>query len=147
MLAVGSDSATLFATLMVKDFAPHVPIIARVNHVENVERIHRAGADFALSIGQVSGQLLASRLLHRDSISIDPKLRILKTEATTLAESHPRDLEIRQRLGVSIVAVERDQDIIVDFPADFRFDRNDTVYVAGSYESTQNFMGKSGAEA
>jgi hypothetical protein len=36
---------------------------------------------------------------------------------------------------------ERDQDIIVDFPADFRFDRNDTVYVAGSYESTQNFMG------
>ena len=38
------------------------------------------------------------------------------------------------------MAVERDHDIIVDFPADFRFDRNDTVYVAGSYESTQKFM-------
>jgi hypothetical protein len=34
-----------------------VPIIARVNQSENVERIHAAGADFALSISRVAGQI------------------------------------------------------------------------------------------
>jgi voltage-gated potassium channel Kch len=65
VLALDSDSATLFATVIVKDMAPDVPVIARVNQSENVERIHRAGADFALSISQVSGEMLAHRLLGR----------------------------------------------------------------------------------
>ena len=74
ILALDTDSSTLFATVIVKDLAPDVPVIARVNGAENVEKIHRAGADFALSISQVSGQLLARRLLGEESISVDPHL-------------------------------------------------------------------------
>ena len=140
VLAVGSDSATLFATLMVKDFAPHLPIIARVNQIENVERMHRAGADFALSIGQVSGQLLAARLLHREAISIDQQLRIVKTEAAKLAGKHPKELGIREHTGASVVAVEREDRIDVGIDDDFLFTRGDTVYVAGSFEATERFL-------
>ncbi|HEX9453083.1 MAG TPA: NAD-binding protein, partial [Candidatus Binatia bacterium] len=67
ILALSADSTTLFATVIVKDMAPDVPVIARVNRAENVERIYAAGADFALSISQVSGQLLAWRLLGKES--------------------------------------------------------------------------------
>lgn len=63
ILALDTDSVTLFATVILKDLVPEVPVIARVNRSENVERIHRAGASFALSISQVSGQMLAKRLL------------------------------------------------------------------------------------
>src|SRR6185295_10131909 len=62
ILALDTDAATLFATVILKDLAPEVPVIARVNQAENVERIHRAGADFALSISQVSGAMLAKKL-------------------------------------------------------------------------------------
>ena len=65
ILAVDNDSSTLFATVIVKDQAPDVTIIARVNRAENVERIHHAGADFALSISQVSGQILPTACCAR----------------------------------------------------------------------------------
>lgn len=41
ILALDTDSATLFATVILKDLAPDVPVIARVNRADNVERIHR----------------------------------------------------------------------------------------------------------
>jgi Trk K+ transport system NAD-binding subunit len=69
ILALNADSTTLFATVIFKDLAPNVPVIARVNRAENVERIYAAGADFALSISQVSGQLLAWRLLGKESVA------------------------------------------------------------------------------
>ena len=55
VLALNSDDATLFATVIARDIAPDVPVIARVNHARNLDNMHRAGADYALSISDVSG--------------------------------------------------------------------------------------------
>jgi Trk K+ transport system NAD-binding subunit len=140
ILAVDSDAATLFATVILKDFAPEVPVIARVNEAQNVQRIHRAGADFALSISQVSGQILAGRLLGRESISLDPKVEVLMVSADGLEDKHPTELDIRERTGASVVAVERDGELVVDFGPDFRFLKGDEVYVCGSVEATRAFV-------
>ncbi|MCP4204503.1 MAG: TrkA family potassium uptake protein [bacterium] len=140
ILAVDSDAATLFATVILKDFAPEVPVIARVNQAQNVQRIHRAGADFALSISQVSGQILAGRLLGRESISLDPRVKVLKVSSYDLEGKHPSELGIRERTGVSVVAVERSERLILEFGSDFRFLEGDGVYVCGSVEATQSFI-------
>ena len=139
ILAVDSDSATLFATVILKEFAPDVPVIARVNEAQNVERIHRAGADFALSISQVAGQILASRLLGQEAISVDRRLKVMKVSSDALADAHPAELRIREKTGVSVVAVERDEELILEFGADFRFNRADVVYICGSDEATRRF--------
>lgn len=140
VLALDADSATLFATVILKDFAPRVPVIARVNQAENVERIHQAGADFALSISQVSGQMLARRLLGQEAIAIDPQLRLLKVSARGLEGHHPSELGIRERTGCSVVAVERGEDLLVDFGPEFEFAEMDAVYVCGSGEATGRFV-------
>ena len=89
ILALNTDSTTLFATVIFKDLAPDVPVIARVNRAENVERIYAAGADFALSISQVSGQLLAWRLLGKESVAVDPELRVIKVSTRGLENITP----------------------------------------------------------
>ncbi len=139
VLAVDSDSATLFATVILKDFAPGVPVIARVNHAPNVERIHRAGADFALSFSQVSGQILAGRLLGQEAISLDPELRVLRVGVAGLEGGHPVDLAIRERTGASVVGVERGEELIVEFDPDFGFRDGDAVYICGSGRATREF--------
>ncbi len=58
VLALDTDSATVFAATVLRDYAPALPIIASVYLAENVARIQRAGVDFALSVSQVAGQLL-----------------------------------------------------------------------------------------
>ena len=139
ILALDADSATLFATVILKDLAPGVPVIARVNEAENVERIHRAGADYALSISQVSGQMLAKKLLGQESVAVDPQLKILKIVPDGLAGRHPATLAIRERTGCSVVAVERGDDVLVEFPADFRFKPDDAIYICGSGGAVRRF--------
>lgn len=139
ILALDTDAATLFTTVILKDLAPEVPVIARVNQADNVERIHRAGADFALSISQVSGQMLAKKLLGEESFAIDPQLKVLKIPPDGLTGQHPAALGIRERTGCSIVAVERGNDVLVQFGPDFRFQPQDAVYVCGSSGGVRRF--------
>jgi Trk K+ transport system NAD-binding subunit len=126
--------------VILKDLSPEVPVIARVNEAENVERIHRAGADFALSISQVSGQMLAKKLLGQDAVAIDPHLKVLKVAPNGLAGQHPTGLHIRERTGCSVVAVERGEDVIVEFDPDFRFGPGDAVYVCGGGNAVRRFQ-------
>ena len=139
ILALDTDSATLFATVILKDLAPEVPVIARVNQAEDVERIHRAGADFALSISQVSGQMLAQKLLGQEAVAVDPQLKVLKVSPDGLAGRAPAELGIRERTGCSVVAVERGDEVIVEFGQDFRFRPEDAVYICGSGEAVRRF--------
>ena len=140
ILAVDTDSATLFSTVILKDLAPEVPVIARVSSAENVERIHRAGADYALSISQVSGQILARRLLGEEAVSVDPQLKVLKVKADGLVGHHPAELEIRTRTGCSVVAVERGAEPLLQFGPEFRFAEDDAVYVCGSTSATRRYL-------
>ena len=139
ILALSADAPTLFSTVIIKDLAPDVPVIARVNRAENVERIYAAGADFALSISQVSGQLLAWRLLGKESVSVDPELRVIKVSTRGLENLHPKQNDLRERTGCTVVSVERGEELLVEFGADFRFATNDAVYICGSAEATQKF--------
>ncbi len=144
ILALSSDSATLFATVILKDLAPEVPVIARVNEAENVERIRRAGAYFALSISQVSGQMLARKLLGQEAVALDPRLEILKVPADGLGGLRPGDLSIRERTGCTVVAVERGEDVLVEFDAAFRFAPSDGVYIFGTTQDVRRFAARMG---
>ncbi|MBI5614903.1 MAG: TrkA family potassium uptake protein [Gammaproteobacteria bacterium] len=139
ILALSADATTLFSTVIVKDLAPDVPVIARVNHAENVERIYAAGADFALSISQVSGQLLALRLLGHQSVAVDPELSVVAVSTHGIAGHHPKDHHIREKTGCTVVAVERGEELLVEFGEDFHFEPADTVYVCGSDSGIQRY--------
>ncbi len=141
VLALSEDATTLFATVILKDLAPHVPVIARVNGPENVERIHGAGADFALSISQVTGQILARKLLGKQSLALDQSLKVSMVASPELIGQHPSDLRIRPRTGCSVVAVERGSELIVHFDRAFRFADGDSVYICGSDQDLRKFVG------
>jgi len=140
VLALNEDATTLFATVILKDLAPNVPVIARVNSPENVERIHGAGAEFALSISQVTGQILARKLLGKQAVSLDHALKVSMVSSPGLVGGRPADLRIRERTGCSVVAVERGEELLVHIDRDFQFEARDIVYVCGSEEATQAFI-------
>lgn len=139
VLALDSDAATLFAVVIAQEVAPEVPVIARVNHAENVDRTYHAGADFALSISQVSGQILARRLLGEEAVMIDPQLEVRRVEVDKLVGRDPAGLGLRARTGCSVVAVERGDQVLVELGPDFRFAAGDAVYVVGPGDAATRF--------
>jgi len=146
VLALDSDSATVFATVVIRNQEPEIPIVARVNKAENVDRIHAAGADFALSISQVAGRLLAQRLLGREEIEIEPALKVQRVTAGALAGHRLAELDTRRRTGCSVVAVERGEQVHVRFDRGFTFAADDAVYICGSADAVsgwhQHFPGE-----
>ena len=104
------------------------------------DTIHRAGADFALSISEVSGQILAQRLLGGEGVLLDPKLRLLRVDVAPLLGQRLGDLDLRHDLGITLAAVECGDEDLTTFGPDFRFEAGDRVYVCGSDPAIQAFF-------
>ena len=145
VLALSSDSAGIFATAVVRDFAPKVRLIARVNRASNVPRLYQAGADFALSIGQVAGHLLARHLLGTSAVMVEQGLRCTRMAAGGLTGRHPWQAEIRERTGAAVVAIERGGETLLEFAEDFQVQPGDGVFVCGTQDSLDLYQREFGA--
>jgi Trk K+ transport system NAD-binding subunit len=131
VLALNSDDATLFATVIARDAAADVPVIARVNHSRNIDNIYRAGADFALSISDISGEMLSARLLGRVARSRDEHRQVLPVIASS--KRSLRDLPLR-RHGCSLLAIKR-AGVFLPVTADSFVQSEDELYVCGSADA------------
>ena len=138
ILACEGDSATLLAATGVRSYAPDVPIIACIDLAEDVERFHRAGADFTFSVSQVAGQLLTYHVLG-EMVSQQARIKVGKLDAGRLVGRHPLDTEIVATTGCSIVAVERQGEVVMDFPPGFALTDADAIYVCGTLDAFNGF--------
>ncbi len=139
VLALEDDAATLFAAAVTRALAPEVTIVAGVRRAESVARIHRAGADFALSVGQVAGQLLGFQLFGEESVSIQPQIKVVKTQAGVLAGRPLAASRVRERTGCSIVAIERGDQVIVELGQGITLLDSDCVYISGTPDAVDEF--------
>ena len=140
ILALGDDSESVFATAVVRDYAPEVPLIVRVNRAPNTARLYRSGADFAISEGQVAGQILAYHLLDEQIIPVENRIKFSRLNAGTLAGAHPWHSEVLERTGAKVVAVERGQAVLVEFDAGFSLRPDDALFVCGSISSLERYQ-------
>ena len=140
ILALSDDSESVFATAVVRDYAPEVPLIVRVLRTPNTARLYRSGADFAISSGQVAGQILAYHLLGEQVIHVENRIKFVRLSPGTLAGQHPWHHEMLDRTGAKIVAVERNRDVMVEFDDDFRVRPDDALFVCGSLNSLKRYQ-------
>ena len=140
ILALSDDGESLFATAAVRDYAPEVPLIVRVLRSPNTARLYRAGADFAISVGQVAGQILAHHLLDEQVINFENRIKFTRLSAGTLAGAHPWRSEALDRTGAKVVAVERGHDVLVEFEDDFLVRPDDALFVCGSINSLERYQ-------
>jgi Trk K+ transport system NAD-binding subunit len=131
VITLGSDTATTFATLVVDELNPDAEIVCRAEEGESVPKLYRAGADYVLALSTVSGRMLASTVLDSDVISLDTQVEVVRTEAPALAGQTLEAAKIRERTGCTVIAVERDGEVVTDLGPSFRFQVGDEVIVAG----------------
>jgi voltage-gated potassium channel len=136
VLALDSDDATLFATVIARDAAGDVPVIARVNHARNVDNIYRAGADYALSISGVSGEMLSTRLLGRAGRSRDEHRQVLRVAARLTAGRTLAESGVVRQHGCSVIAVEREGAWLEPASA-LRIEAGDAMYLCGGVEAVR----------
>lgn len=133
VLALDSDDATLFATVIARDVAPDVAIFARVNHARNLDNIHRAGADYALSISDISGEMLSSRILGRNVRARDAHRRLASVGASGWSGRNVAEIAARSN-GCTLIALQHEQQTEIPVPSRV-IAGNETLWFCGSPES------------
>jgi Trk K+ transport system NAD-binding subunit len=141
VLALPDDTATEFATLVVRDLNPDAEIVARAETTGAIQKTYRAGAEYVLSLSTVSGRAIASEVLDTEEIlSMDTQIECVRTTAAGLNGETLAGARVRERSRSTVVAVERNGDLITDLPANFRFERGDELVVVGTDEDTNRFI-------
>lgn len=141
ILALGDDTQAIFATLVIRELAPEIEIVARANDTDAVQALYRAGADYVLALSTVSGRMLASTIREEDVISFDQQIEIVRTDAGALAGRTLAQSDIRARTGCTVVAVDRDGSLLTELDADFRIQDGDELIVAGPDHGIAAFTG------
>ncbi|MFC5973178.1 potassium channel family protein [Halomarina salina] len=139
ILSLPDDTQTVFATLVVRELNPEVEIVARAESQESVRKLYRAGADYVLSLGTVSGRMLASTILDEEVITFDQQVELIRTGPGDLANRTLGEADIRARTGCTVVAVERNGDLVSELGPDFRLDPDDELIVAGTDDDIVTF--------
>ncbi len=140
ILALSDDSESVFATAVVRHHAPEVPLIVRVLRTPNTARIYRAGADIAVSVGQVAGQILAYHLLAEQVVNVESKIKFLRLSAGALVGGHPWHNEAIESTGAKVIAVQRNGEVLVEFDEQFSVLADDNVIVCGSIGSLDRYQ-------
>lgn len=115
-------------------------MIVRVLRTPNTAQLYRSGADFAISVGQVAGQILAYHLLDEQVIQVENRIKFVRLSAGTVAGMHPWRCEALERTGAKVVAVERERNVIVEFDNGFLVRPDDALFVCGSISSLDRYQ-------
>mgnify|MGYP000342022544 CR=1 FL=1 len=139
ILALGADTATVFATLVVREARDDIDVVCRVDERESSSKLYAAGADYVLALSTVSGRMLAQNILGEDVMALDKQIDIVRTTAMDLAGQTLAEANIRARTGCTVIAVERDDDVLSDLGPDFRIQADDALIIAGTDEDISRF--------
>ncbi|TYL39171.1 metal transporter [Natronococcus pandeyae] len=140
VLSLDDDTTTIYATLIIEQLAPEIEIIARADDPDTVWKLYNAGADYVLSLPTITGEILAAHLIEEVEI-VTPQVQFefVRSKAPSLVEKSLSDIDLRAQTGCTVIAIERDGELVTDLRPDFVIKEGDTLIAGGSEEAIDRF--------
>ena len=107
VLTTNDDAVNIYLTVYCRRLNPSLRIVSRVTDEQNVEAIHRAGADFALSYSSLGAQSIFSRLRGYELVTLGEGVDLFTRPVPPALASRTLDESmIGTRFGLCIVALD-----------------------------------------
>lgn len=139
---IQDDSDALLSVLVAREISSDVDVVARVNDSDNEGKMRRAGADYVLSLPEISGRLLASEVLREEVLSVDRQFKVVRVDGDAFEGEMLADTALAE-LDVVVVSVERDGDTYLEVGSEFVFEAGDEVLVAGRDDGVEELRRRS----
>ncbi|GKV67658.1 ktr system potassium uptake protein C [Sporosarcina sp. NCCP-2716] len=146
VVAIGENiQASILTTLILKEIGvPTITVKAQNDYHEKVLR--KIGADHVIHPERDMGRRIANRLVSNDILDyleLSEEYSIVEIRANTkLSGASLIDLDIRAKYGVNIVAIKREDHILVSPQAIEEIQLNDILIVIGSDVDIHRFERK-----
>jgi len=137
IVTVGNDSTALMTIAIARSLSSEIEILARVTDSEKTRSAFRAGADYVLSIQQVSTRLVAAEVHGEQVMSPTNQIRLIRADAAPFAGESLADARRNPEHRWTVIGVSRGGTVHTDERTTIEAD--DEVIVAGSDDAIQEF--------
>ncbi len=145
IVATNSDATNAFVVMSARALRADMPIVARANEAAAVRKLERAGANRAIDLYTLGGRRLANTVVRPATVDfLHGTLRERRgelaieeedvAEASELVGRSLRELALRGRTGVSVLAVFRSGDTHPNPAPEFVVRSADRLLVMGTVE-------------
>jgi Trk K+ transport system NAD-binding subunit len=141
VLTTNDDATNIFLTIYCCKLNSTARIISRISHDRNLEAIHRAGADFALSHGSLAVQTLVSMVRGREQIVMGEGTDLFVEKTPEHLYGKPLAASgIGSATGLNVVAIRENGRFIANPPATTELTEGSELVLLGSAEQRQRFL-------
>ncbi|HEX3037120.1 MAG TPA: TrkA family potassium uptake protein, partial [Thermodesulfobacteriota bacterium] len=115
LLTTNDDAMNIYLASYCRHLNPELRIVSRITHDRNIEAIHRAGADLALSSDSLGASAIVSLLQGKEVCVLGEGFDLFyvslpkSLEGKKLAES-----DIGAHTGLNVIAVQQDGNVITN---------------------------------
>lgn len=143
-----SDSANAFAVMVAKDLNPEIYTIAILRTPAGSKKIRRAGVDLLLSPYSDAAKKVFMTLRSPATVELIEiisrkggalMLQKINLKSDKIMGKSLKDMDIRRRSGCTVVAIERNSEIVIPDP-DTMLNKGDVLYVMGNNEQLEKLV-------
>ena len=144
IIALNTDTDTIFATLVARTLAPDAIIIVRAN-APICGKIYRAGADYVASLSIVVGQMIAKLAISKQKEDVVMLYEGIAIEKYHVKKGSPfagktlEELDLRSKVGCTIIAIENDEKTIIDLHGNTVIEADSILAIVGGREQIRKF--------
>ena len=135
------DDVNVYLTLYCRRLRPDLLILSRSTLERNTSTLHRAGADFVLSLASMGANAIFNLLRGRRVVLVAEGLEVFTVPVPVeFAGRTIRETQLRQQTGCNLLAIQDDGELVINPEPDRRLDRNDELVVMADTEAERKFF-------
>ena len=140
LLTTNDDAMNIYLAVYCRRINPSLRIISRVTHERNVEAIHRAGADFALSYTTLGAEAVSSLLQGHEPVLLGEGVELFSIRVPPSLDGRTlRESGIGSRTGMSVVGVQGSDGEVGQVSAELLLTRHLELVMLGSRDQRREF--------
>ncbi len=140
LLTTNDDAMNIYLAVYCRRLNPALRIVSRITHERNVEAIHRAGADFALSYTTLGVEAVVSLLRGYDLVILGEGVELFSIEVPpSLHGRRLADSGIGSDTGMSVVALDRNGVLLTQLTRETLLEKGAVLVMLGSLEQRRTF--------
>ena len=140
LLTTNDDAMNIYLAVYCRKLNPSLRIVSRITHERNVEAIHRAGADFALSYTTLGVEAVVSLLRGYELVVLGEGVELFSVPVPrALRGRRLADSGIGSDTGMSVVALERAGSLVTQLTREMALDEGSVLLMLGSLDQRKKF--------
>jgi len=140
IITTHDDDLNIYLTIYCRRLRPDVQIISRASLDRNINTLHRAGANLVMSFASLCTTTIMNLLNPEKLLVVSEGLNIFRSVLNRALVNQPLyDLRIREESGCSIIAVKREDRMMINPEPSTVLEKGDELILIGTAEAEKKY--------